>query len=235
MYCSYECRSAVYRDMKPSHFNLNRIAKDIHDFLLGLKRGNFKKVRHVNNQHPKTVFDFKFDNPNFLSKELDQFECFLGLTAANCGFVVSGENINGNEEILNNFLGSYTTALDIDNVCKRNVMPFLSMEFPSGKMVTEATCVPLFGSLINHSCDPNIHIVFVGNKIVYHVLKPIKEGEQLFITYRCEQIIKHVIIVKYLICFFIIAVLSTSLLRKNDCKLWNGLNSFAIVLHVSII
>jgi hypothetical protein len=41
-----------------------------------------------------------------------------------------------------------------------------------------------FGSLFNHSCDPNIHRFFKSdNKAVFYVVRPIKAGEQLFMTY----------------------------------------------------
>jgi SET domain len=40
-----------------------------------------------------------------------------------------------------------------------------------------------FASLINHSCSPNLCRVFVDNKQVYVVRKPILAGEQLFVAY----------------------------------------------------
>jgi hypothetical protein len=40
-----------------------------------------------------------------------------------------------------------------------------------------------FGSLFNHSCDPNVGFLFIDNKFVFVALKPIKTDEQLFIMY----------------------------------------------------
>lgn len=40
-----------------------------------------------------------------------------------------------------------------------------------------------FGSLMNHSCFPNIDRVFVDNKFVFYVRRPIKKGQQLFTCY----------------------------------------------------
>jgi len=40
-----------------------------------------------------------------------------------------------------------------------------------------------FGSLFNHSCAPNIDRIVIDNKFVFFVRRPIKEGEQLFISY----------------------------------------------------
>lgn len=40
-----------------------------------------------------------------------------------------------------------------------------------------------FGSLLNHSCIPNVDRVFVENKFVFYVRRPIAKGQQLFICY----------------------------------------------------
>jgi hypothetical protein len=41
-----------------------------------------------------------------------------------------------------------------------------------------------FGNFFNHSCDPNVcRLNIDGNKIASIVMKPVKKGEQLFITY----------------------------------------------------
>lgn len=41
----------------------------------------------------------------------------------------------------------------------------------------------LFGSLLNHSCDPNVRQVTVDDKIAFVISKPVAAGEQLFIKY----------------------------------------------------
>lgn len=40
-----------------------------------------------------------------------------------------------------------------------------------------------FASLFNHSCDPNVSRVTFNNKIVFVVSRPVKAGDQLFISY----------------------------------------------------
>lgn len=40
-----------------------------------------------------------------------------------------------------------------------------------------------FGSLLNHSCIPNVDRVFVDNKFVFFVRRPILKGQQLFTCY----------------------------------------------------
>lgn len=41
----------------------------------------------------------------------------------------------------------------------------------------------LFGSMFNHSCDPNLNRVAIDNKVVFFTNRPIKSSEQLFINY----------------------------------------------------
>lgn len=40
-----------------------------------------------------------------------------------------------------------------------------------------------FGSLMNHSCSPNVDRLVVDNKFVFYVRRPIKKGQQLFTCY----------------------------------------------------
>lgn len=49
----------------------------------------------------------------------------------------------------------------------------------------ETACMALlpFGSLYSHSCDANVFLVHIDDKIVHVVTKPISKGEQLFICY----------------------------------------------------
>lgn len=46
----------------------------------------------------------------------------------------------------------------------------------------QATC-PI-QSLVNHSCVPNVYNDLVGNKQVLITLRPVKKGQQLFVTYK---------------------------------------------------
>lgn len=52
-----------------------------------------------------------------------------------------------------------------------------------GKIEASAAGTCLFGNFFNHSCDLNIHCVCYNNKIAFVTNRPIKAGEQLFISY----------------------------------------------------
>lgn len=49
------------------------------------------------------------------------------------------------------------------------------------KEITAA--IPIFSSLINHSCDPNIDVTIADGRVVAIVNRPVKAGDQLFKTF----------------------------------------------------
>lgn len=56
--------------------------------------------------------------------------------------------------------------------------------FYKGDMASVGGVICLFGSLFNHSCDSNISRITFQDKIIFFASRPIKAGEQLFISYR---------------------------------------------------
>lgn len=65
--------------------------------------------------------------------------------------------------------GTYTTELGTD--------------FENGSGFTYAHGIYVNSSQLNHSCQPNIARIFIGNKLIGKVIRPIKRGEQLFVSY----------------------------------------------------
>lgn len=55
------------------------------------------------------------------------------------------------------------------------------IESVNTKLAGDGLCA--FGSLINHSCIPNIDRLIVDNKFVFYVRRPIAAGQQLFTCY----------------------------------------------------
>lgn len=170
MFCSYECRSAIYRDIKPAGFYKHQNATELHPHLMQQQSSKVKNFRSCKAQR-KTIFDFDFAQPNDLLKGLNQLECLYGLNAPNFSFTV----LRGASE---NDLDDTARESHLVSIWMWNSMFLLSMGFRR-----EGDAIPLFGSLINHSCDPNVQTILVDNEVVYMVIKPLKEGEQLFISY----------------------------------------------------
>lgn len=43
--------------------------------------------------------------------------------------------------------------------------------------------ITIYSSQMNHSCAPNVGRVFINDTVIYKVIRPIRSGEQLFISY----------------------------------------------------
>lgn len=80
-------------------------------------------------------------------------------------------------------LSVLAVSIHAQNIVKCNTFMLHTMELPGLKLKHKGRSIPLFGSLINHSCDPNVQTIFVDNKIVFYILKPVKENEELFVSY----------------------------------------------------
>jgi hypothetical protein len=62
--------------------------------------------------------------------------------------------------------------------------------FNFGAHKTNACGVPLFASFFNHSCDPNVARASIfGNNVATVVMKPVKKGEQLFVSFESKILI----------------------------------------------
>lgn len=78
-----------------------------------------------------------------------------------------------------------TFVIKIMGITDRNsyILSSLSLTAPHVEEETGSGVFP-FSSLINHSCSPNLYRLFVDNKQVFIVKKPIEAGQQLFVGYQ---------------------------------------------------
>jgi hypothetical protein len=77
-------------------------------------------------------------------------------------------------------------TLDIVEILRNNLMQVVDCVLQDDKTysnVHSGQIICLFSSLFNHSCNPNIERVWYENKSVFFANRPIKKGEQLFISY----------------------------------------------------
>jgi hypothetical protein len=114
----------------------------------------------------KTIFDFDFNNQSETEKKKKQLKCLFGL---------KGHKLHPREKLFANCLAMNAFL---------NLISLYSVDNSTTFSNYEAFTVCLFGSLFNHSCDPDVHTFSLNNKIVFYVAKPVKAGEQLFICYK---------------------------------------------------
>lgn len=125
----------------------------------------------------KTIFDFKENDRNN----------FLTILASLCSF--------GNESNFHiPFIGDifpilsqkqqeemFESLVYVLEVINANVLAFQT--FHDGDEASIGCALCLFGSLFNHSCAPNVSRISYNDKIVFMTTRPVKIGEQLFISY----------------------------------------------------
>lgn len=148
--------------------------------------GNIAELQKIYFQNQKTVFDFKLIDPtdgdfkkrlliceNSLQQKTDS------AVATNVANYLSVKQPDGPD---NAFLTKFISRIILNTM--RNGINFPSRD---GNQ-SDGEVVMLFVSLLNHSCDPNVHVSFAENKCVVTVLKPIAAGDQIFINYRWDSI-----------------------------------------------
>ncbi|KAG5671815.1 hypothetical protein PVAND_001990 [Polypedilum vanderplanki] len=74
-------------------------------------------------------------------------------------------------------------AIAFINIMDNNASSFAISNYKSNKMVGKLSSLFLFLSLFNHSCEPNVELIPIDDKITFIIVKPIKKGEQLFLCY----------------------------------------------------
>lgn len=83
-------------------------------------------------------------------------------------------------------LGPFNTTIGTiyvgDNIQQR-AMAVEGDQFHATLGTFYARGIALDSMHMNHSCVPNVARIFVGNQIIYKVIRPIKAGEELFVSY----------------------------------------------------
>lgn len=202
MYCSVDCREKdIYHTNCDSSLLSHTLAALRMIFGSYKIAGGVKKlVELLKNESSKTVFDFDLSNPNATdySQNLLVAVNYLSRAAENTKIakvawdelvkvlpIAETTRPTSEDELLLKFLRNqlpiyFTNAMEI----KETILDKVSREWterPVGYGIFP------FASLINHSCYPNVCRVTVDNKMVLVVSRPIKAGEQIYISYGPES------------------------------------------------
>lgn len=184
MFCSSECREKTYNyiatplDMIAASSSLN-VVKGLRLMALGRDAyGDEQFMKFVKNyevaKDAKTIFDFDLSNAKSKSFKKNMLECILGLNYR----LVSGSSKVAVSTGMKNFMDHLAGIIDLNALG----VQYLDSEASSG-LKLHGSAVLAFGSLLNHSCDPNIQRISIDGKVVFIVCKSIKSNSQLFINY----------------------------------------------------
>lgn len=143
-------------------------------------KANFKEL--VKDGDTRTVFDFDFSNPKDPSYEKNMLIACNALSKAAIPENMREDNTKDkyeNEMVRNQLRIHQTNSFKMDEnrreLFRNGTGQYITRTVGSG--------IFPFTSLINHSCYPNVKHITVDNKFVICVTRPIKAGEQLYISY----------------------------------------------------
>jgi len=155
--------------------------------------GSFCDLMRYADADRKTIFDFDLRGQDELSRDKMYLEILPSLQEKRVSSGMANhyrEFENSTIEQLQPFLvQKYGSDFDDDDLAECVTHLMLINDRNSSNLMTGrpdklvGTGMFMFGSLLNHSCDPNLHVVYLDSKYVYVVINPINKGEQLFVQY----------------------------------------------------
>jgi hypothetical protein len=186
MFCSKKCRDSTYAKIddlggllqEVKVFNREKVYADIEENF-GSREKLVEFLESVSDIRKMdfSVFEFDFSNPNDPDYGANLVKCCLSFTSAfdiPPGHVIpydhASEKLTKGNDLIRDL---------IKHAC--GIMGNLARQISYGSLGIA------FGSLINHSCIPNVRRIQLDNKVLFYCVKPIKAGEQLFESYHMRE------------------------------------------------
>jgi len=154
-------------------------------------------------QERKTIFDVGLSDSESPEQRENRLKCFLSLydkpanpdpirKFINSSYIkqrLHAMDIPKSPWNVEFFLKFYNRIMDIYDSNSVSMHTMNIEEHKKGECNIFGKAILLFGSFFNHSCDPNVDAICYENKFVYAVNRPVKAGEQLFVSYRSVMVI----------------------------------------------
>lgn len=201
MFCSEKCLKEVEISHQKFECGQKNLPKDVLKFqllftLLFQIAGGFKGLQDLVIKSEKTtIFDFDMSNLDDPQTKQNQLKAFFGLASKS-----KKQKVKEFDKKLDKFVRQdlkcfwnsekeFIVIKQIVEIYQVNAFSFSPTLFTEDLDVEKSneeigSTISLFGSLINHSCDPNVSLMSVDNKKVVVVQWPIKAGQQIFFCYR---------------------------------------------------
>lgn len=201
MFCSQQCL-----EQGTANFHSTEISLRCVDFTqrilleaLAICDGSFDKLSSLTTDpstSASTVFDFDWGDSSSTKNQMHGLLAFnalqLGPVNEDLAFVENHPVLEifktqREKEIAKAFMTRIARILAVNCYSLDWWSPIRADEDLSGLLTSNkmkvGSAILIFGSLFNHSCAPNIDRMIVDNKFVFIVRRPIKAGEQCFISY----------------------------------------------------
>lgn len=203
MFCSEDCKM-VANNIYHHNETDSRVMEFTQRILLeslDICKGNFEKINEIMENEAlssKTAFDFDWSDVNRVETKMNKLLSFNALQVGpdsaefdwiNFHPILNLFQLDSEKAIALRFMKRAARILAVN--CYS--LEWLTPEIDSAYSYTAnskgmhkmkiGSGLFIFGSLFNHSCAPNIERILVDNKLVFFARRPIKEGQQLFISY----------------------------------------------------
>lgn len=148
--------------------------------------GSVGALQALASTNPTTVFDFDFSELKSTASRQNLLKCIVSLSGGRRKCVTDEDVENFKLSVGHDRNGAFLAsfAQHLMAICAMNQYSMQFYDALKGEHLNLGNCLLPFGSLINHSCDPNIVWVLAENKFVFIAAKPIQAGAQLFHCYR---------------------------------------------------
>jgi SET domain len=159
--------------------------------------GNYDKLQHIlvdSEISKKTIFDFDFSDPKDPKFEYNLLTAFNGLRQGpiiedmkylNYHPALQLLKTDSEKKIAHAFMLRIFRILTVNSLALESFQVEKRGEnfYTSNISMKVGSALCVFGSLINHSCTPNVIRTSVNNKLIYFAGRSLKKGQQLFISY----------------------------------------------------
>lgn len=200
MFCSHHCQKTAEKIFHASEVKLRCIDFTQRILLEALRicNGSFDKLSTLIEDASlatQTVYDFDWNNADNAKNRLHGLLAFNSLQLGALSDELSYVDIHPvldlfkserEKDIAKAFMIRVARILSVNCYSLDWWMPKREDDespFLSSNKMKIGSALLIFGSLFNHSCAPNIDRMVVDNKFIFIVRRPIKKGEQCFISY----------------------------------------------------
>lgn len=192
--CNRQTKKDVYNEIRRSVLKLILESLAI--------AGSVERLRDLmETSERKTIFDFDLRGQDEHTKDMTYLTIINALKSKSDAFA-KREYEKASSDILKTWdsqlfvkseqdftdLVNYSTRLILIEALNSTRIPTNDGPVDSLTDFGEGVGIFPFGSLLNHSCDPNVEACPCDNKYVTVVVNSIRKGEQLFIKYRYVKI-----------------------------------------------
>lgn len=190
MFCSQFCLQE-FRQRAEKFSDLPLYGHPLHEIIykaLEISGGYEELASIYSDPKPSTIFDYDLSNPDDPETQRNLLRCAASLRQYELDSTDYSKVVNAEIQECLRFVNAMKISSRSKDVLNLFARRFTLITAKSGvgvvlKKVNHGRLVLFVIPLLNHSCDPNVAAAHENREKAVIVKKPIKAGEQLFMSY----------------------------------------------------